>query len=82
MITRPRTTALFAAFCAAVFSVASLGAGLVSGARLAAVASTMLRLDPRLVADPIIVMGEEALRAFAQLDPRLAADPIIVMSEE
>lgn len=51
-------------------AVALVGAG-----ALGAVATAFTQVNARLLANPVIVMREDAFLPLANLDPRLLADP-------
>lgn len=72
-----------AAACTALFTIVLMGAlALVGVGGLGAVATAFTQVDARLLANPVIIMSDEAFLPLAKLDPRLLANPIIVMSDE
>jgi hypothetical protein len=75
---------LLAAACGALFSLSSLSAsvgvaaGLV-GSSHAATVTAVASMGPRLLANPVIVVDDYAIRAVASIDARLLGCPVIVL---
>lgn len=66
----------------ALFSLVLMGAlALVGAGALGAVGTAFTRVDVRRLANPVVVVGNDAFRPIARLDPRLSANPVIVMGD-